>query len=103
MKFFENCVEVLVPKFTRAEVRLPAILNQASRLDSTKKIAQKNAQYYFFQFLNGFIKNDIFLGKPFQEFMYLELTPFNGTFWFVLHTNYNTICIINICFYEEMK
>ena len=25
MKFFEICVEVLVPKFTRAEIRLPEI------------------------------------------------------------------------------
>ena len=38
MKFFEICAEVLVPKFTRAEVRLPAfrcinliLLNTISR------------------------------------------------------------------------
>ena len=34
MKFFEICAEVLVPKFTRAEVRLPA-LNHNIDLDDS--------------------------------------------------------------------
>ena len=49
MKFFEICAEVLVPKFTRAEVRLPAhdkaefptFLNE-TRLGQYLKIPQQN-------------------------------------------------------------
>ena len=49
MKFFEICAEVLVPKFTRAEVRLPVYILEFSWLKIftynyyVAKILQKQA------------------------------------------------------------
>ena len=36
MKFFEICAEVLVPKFTRAEVRLPDDVNSENISEGAK-------------------------------------------------------------------
>ena len=65
MKIFEICAEVVVPKFTRAEVRLPVVksLQDFSQVKNVfifkRSRFEKSFDYFYFEFFTT--SRDLFL------------------------------------------